>query len=118
MKIYFCPECGGYTLGPASSCDECQAELPSDSWADVTEEELQQLEYADDFVIPSGLPAWEYDVVKFKTDLEEGGPVYTSNLLKRMGDKGWELVDITTLDGQGNKYGIFKRAWEEGYQER
>ena len=118
MKIYFCPECGGYSLGPASSCDECQSELPGDSWAEVTEEELQQLEYADDFILPSGLPSWEYDVIKFKTDLEEGGRVYTSNLLKRMGDKGWELVDITTLDGQGNKYGIFKRAWDDEYQDR
>ena len=50
MKIFFCPECGGYSLGPASNCDECQSELPEDSWAEVTEEELQQLEYVEDFI--------------------------------------------------------------------
>ena len=118
MKIFFCPECGGYSLGPASSCDECQSELPSDSWAEVTEEELQQLEYADDFILPSGLPSWEYDVVKFKTDSKKDGMNYTSNLLRRMGDKGWELVDITTLDAYEGQYGIFKRPWDDDYQGR
>ena len=118
MKIFFCPECGGYSLGPASSCDECQAELPEDSWAEVTEEELQQLEYVDDFHLPSGLPTWEYDVVKLKSDADEGGLNYTTTLLKKMGDKGWELVNITPLsDKDGPRYGIFKRVWEEESEE-
>ena len=110
MKIFFCPECGGYSLGPASSCDECQAELPEDSWAEVTEEELQQLEYVDDFHLPSGLPTWEYDVVKLKPDADPSQ--------KKMGDKGWELVNITPLsDENGPRYGIFKRVWEEESEE-
>jgi hypothetical protein len=118
MKIFFCPECGGYSLGPASSCDECQAELPEDSWAEVTEEELQQLEYVDDFHLPSSLPTWEYDVVKLKPDADEGGLSYTTTLLKKMGDKGWELVNITPLsDENGSRYGIFKRVWEEESEE-
>ena len=83
MRIYFCPECGGYSLGPATSCDECQAELPEDSWADITEEELQQLEYVEDFDLPHGISTWEYDVVRLKTDTEEGGLRYTTGLLKR-----------------------------------
>ena len=112
MKIFFCPECGGYSLGPASACDECQTPLPEDSWAEVTEEELQQLQYVDDFDLTSDIPAWEYDVVKLKTDESEGGINYTTILLKKMGDKGWELVNITPLgDGNGPRYGIFKRVW-------
>ena len=118
MRIYFCPECGGYSMGPASSCDECQAELPEDSWADITEEELQQLEYVEDFDLPPGIPTWEYDVVRLKTDTKEGGLRYTTGLLKRMGDKGWELVNITPLgDKDGPRYGIFKRVWDESHAE-
>jgi hypothetical protein len=32
-----------------------------------------------------------------------------------MGDKGWELVNITPLANQkdGPQYGVFKRVWEE-----
>ena len=112
MKIFFCPECGGYYLGPATACDECQTPLPEDSWAEVTEEELQQLQYVDDFDLASDLPAWEYDVVKLKTDESEGGINYTTILLKKMGDKGWELVNITPLgDRDGPRYAIFKRVW-------
>ena len=48
MKIYFCPDCGGYSLGPASACDECQQPLPEDSWAEVTEEELQKVKWKPD----------------------------------------------------------------------
>ena len=115
MKIFFCPECGGYTLGPASSCDECQADLPGDSWAEVTEEELQQLQYAEDFHLPSGIPGWEYDVIKFKSDgLDEGGVSYSASLLKKMGDSGWELIDITSFGNKNDqKYGVFKRPWED-----
>ncbi len=115
MKIFFCPECGGYSLGPATKCDECQADLPEDSWAEVTEEELQQLEYVEDFHLPADISTWEYDVVKLKSDAEEGGLSYTTSLLKKMGDKGWELVNITPLSNHkdGPKYGVFKRVWEE-----
>ena len=35
-----------------------------------------------------------------------------------MGDKGWELVNITPLgDKDGPRYGIFKRVWDEGHVE-
>ena len=68
MKIFFCPECGGYTLGPASNCDECQSELPEDSWAEVTEEELQQLEYVDDFHTPLiSTPSTRIEPLSFST---------------------------------------------------
>ena len=114
MKIFFCPECGGYSLGPASSCDECQADLPEDSWAEVTEEELQQLQYVEDFHLPEDSPSWEYDVMKLKSDdSSEGGISYTTALLKRMGESGWELVDITSFNNSDNKYAVFKRIWED-----
>ena len=113
MKIYFCPDCGGYTLGPASACDECQRPLPEDSWAEVTEEELQQLEYAEDFDIPSTVSAWEYDVVKLKSDSDSGGVDYSTAVLKGMGEKGLELVNITPLGSSDEpRYGIFKRGYE------
>ena len=115
MKIYFCPECGGYSLGPASSCDECQSDLPEDSWAEVTEEELQQLQYVEDFHLPEDSPVWEYDVIKLKSDdSSESGISYTTALLKRMGDTGWELVDITSFSNNSDhKYAVFKRIWED-----
>ena len=56
--------------------------------------------------------------MKFKTDSKEDGMMYTANLLRRMGDKGWELVDITTLDGNEGQYGVFKRPWDDDYQGR
>ena len=113
MKIYFCPDCGGYTLGPASACDECQRPLPEDSWAEVTEEELQQLEYAEDFDVPSTASVWEYDVVKLKSESDSGGVDYSTALLKVMGEKGWELVNITPLGSSDEpRYGIFKRGYE------
>ena len=81
----------------------------------MTEEELQQLEYVEDFHPPSGLPTWEYDAIKLKSDSDKGGLEYTTVLLKRMGDKGWELVNITSLGSEEDqKYAVFKRVWEEG----
>lgn len=114
MKIFFCPECGGYSLGPASSCDECQAALPEDSWAEVTEEELQQLQYIEDFHLPEGVPMWEYDVIKLQSDDRDGRAMfYTTTLLKKMGDTGWELIEIIPLSNNSNsKYAVFKRPWE------
>ena len=86
-------------------------------WAEVSEEELRQLEYAEEFDYPVGLPSWEYEVVKLRSDDEFGGLIYTSELLNLMGDKGWELVDIVSLDDKENsRYGIFKRSWEAGYE--
>ncbi len=118
MKIYFCQECGAYTIGPAAVCEECQAELPSDGWAEVTEEELNQLEYIEDLELPPGIPTWEYDVIKLKSDAEPGGLQYTTEVLNRMGEKGWELVNIVPLgDKNGPRYGVFKRSWEGEFEE-
>ena len=59
-----------------------------------------------------------YDAIKLKSDSEQGGLEYTTALLKRMGDKGWELVNITSLGAaDGQKYAVFKRVWEEGSHE-
>lgn len=118
MRIFFCPDCGGYSVGPATICDECHAPLPDDSWADITEEDLQQLDYVEEFELPPGVPTWEYDVVKLKTDAVNGGARYTTEILKRMGEKGWELVNIVPLgDKDGPRYGVFKRSWEDEYDE-
>ncbi len=117
MRIYFCTECGAYSIGPASACEECQTELAEDSWAEITDDELHTLEYIDEFDLPPGLPVWEYDVVRLKSDGEPGGLNFTSELLNRMGDKGWELVDIYPLgDKDGPRYGIFKRSWSGDYE--
>ncbi len=43
MIIYFCSDCGAYSVGPASNCEECQAELPDDNWTEINDEEFQQL---------------------------------------------------------------------------
>ncbi len=118
MRIFFCTDCGGYSLGPAEICDECHAELSEDGWADITEEDLQQLDYVDEFDLPPGVPTWEYDVVKLKTDNVAGGAKYTSEILRRMGETGWELVNIVPLghdDGSG--YGVFKRSWEREFED-
>ena len=118
MRINFCPECGAYSVGPVLVCGECQADLPEESWAEITEEELHQLEYIDEFDLPPGLPRWEYDVVKLKSDADAGGVKYTSELLGRMGEKGWELVSVVPLgSGQGPRYGVFKRSWDGDYEE-
>ena len=112
MKIYFCQECGEYTLGPTFVCEGCHSNIPDDSWAEVTEEELSQLDYVNEFDFPPGLPSWEYDVVRLKSDSEAGGLNYTTELLNRMGEKGWELVNIVPLGvTEGPRYGVFKRSW-------
>ena len=118
MKIYFCPECGAYTIGPASTCDECRSELPEDGWAEATAEELHQLEYVHGLDLHPGLPTWEYDVVRLKSDADPGGVNYTTEILKRMGEKGWELVSIVPLaDRDGPRYGVFKRSWGGDHEE-
>ena len=118
MKIFFCPKCGAYAYGIASVCEECHEPIPEDSWADVTDEEIHQLEYVEEFDLPPGLPVWEYDVVRLKSDAEEGGVSYTNQLMNRMGDKGWELVNIVPLgDKNGPRFGVFKRCWIEQFEE-
>ena len=49
---------------------------------------------------------------------DAGGLNYTAALLKRMGDKGWELVNIVPLgDKEGPRYGVFKRSWLSDFEE-
>ena len=116
MKIHYCRECGAYSIGPVTVCEECRADLAEDSWAEITEQELHQLEYVDEFDLAPGIPAWEYEVVRFKSDADPGGLAYTNDLLNRMGEKGWELVSIVPLgDGDGPRYGVFKRSWDGAY---
>ena len=92
--------------------------LPEDSWDEVAEEELHQLEYIDSLEIPPGLPSWEYDVVKLRAGSDGNGLVYYSEVLNRMGDKGWELVSIIPpSDGEVAQYGVFKRSWTPEYGE-
>lgn len=118
MKIYFCPECGSYSNAPDAYCEECHTQLPEDSWAELSEEEIHQLEYVDEFDLAPGLLTWEYEVVKLKSDAEAGGFDYTTVLLNRMGEKGWELVNITPLgDVDGPRYAVFKRAWASEYDD-
>ena len=118
MRIFFCPECGGYSLGPASHCDECQSPLPEDSWAEVSEEELTQLEYIDDFELPPGLPSWEYDVVRLKSSADDDCVRYSNQVLNRMGESGWELVSIVPLAKEGGpNFAVFKRSWIPDYEE-
>ena len=118
MKIHYCRECGAYSIGPVTVCEECRADLSEDSWAEVTQDELRQLQYVDSFDLAPELPAWEYEVVRLKSDAEEGGVTYTEDLLNRMGEKGWELVNIVPLgDRDGPRYGVFKRAWDGAYGE-
>ena len=75
----------------------------------MTEEEVTQLEYVEEFDLTPGLPVWEYEVVKVKSDAEPGGFDYTTQLLNRMGENGWELVNITPLgDKDGPRYGVFQ----------
>ena len=118
MIIYFCSDCGAYSVGPVSNCEECQAELPDDNWTEINDEEFRQLEYIDEFDLPPGLPTWEYDVIRLKSDAEAGGLEYTNELLNRMGERGWELVSIVPLaDQDGPRYGVFKRSWISDYDE-
>ena len=118
MRIFFCPECGAYSKVPASQCDRCQAAVPEDSWDEVSEEELHQLEYIHEHELPPGLPSWEYDVVRLRSGADGSGMVYNSEVLNRMGDKGWELVSILTPgEGETAQYGVFKRSWTPEYEE-
>jgi hypothetical protein len=118
MRIFFCPECGGYSLGPASHCDECQFPLPEDSWAEVSEEELTQLEYIDDFELPPGLPSFEYDVIRLKSTDDDDAVRYSNQVLNRMGESGWELVSIVPLAGEDQpNFAVFKRSWISEYEE-
>ena len=114
MKIFFCPECGGYTLWPSEVCDECLAKLPPDSWVEITEEELQQLEYIDEFEPGENIPTWEYEVLKLKSDSVDSSREYNKALLNGMGEKGWELVRITSMgDPISDNFGVFKRSWSD-----
>ncbi len=116
MKIYFCPECGAYDFGEGEICIDCHEPIPLDSWADVSEEELGELEYAEEFELPPGMPSWEYEVVRLEIVAEDDKREYTSHLLNSMGSKGWELVSIEALGRSSNtRYGVFKRAWLEDY---
>ena len=91
MKIYFCPECGAYDFSDGSTCVDCDEPIPSDCWADVTEEEIAELDYAEEFELPPGLPSWEYEVVRLEKVAEDDKLKYTMHLLNSMGDKhrGW-----------------------------
>ena len=100
MKIYFCPECGAYDLNYTDVCHECREPLPEGSWAEVSDEDLTQLDYVEEFDTVDGMPGWEYEVIKLKgssnghgaddqVDLEQTR-VYNEHLLNRMGDKGWD----------------------------
>ncbi len=116
MKIYFCPECGSYDLGDGSVCGDCDEPIPTDSWADLTEEEIADLDYAYGFELPPGLPSWEYEVVRLEVVAEDDRQQYTMRLLNSMGDKGWELVSIGALGRNDDRhYGVFKRAWLEDF---
>ena len=114
MKIFFCPECGGYSLWPSEVCDECLAKVPADSCVEITEEELQQLEYIDEFEPGENIPTWEYEVLKLKSDSLESSREYNKTLLNGMGEKGWELVRITSMgDSKSDNFGVFKRSWSD-----
>ena len=116
MKIYFCPDCGAYDFGAGDLCVDCDEPIPHDNWTDVSEEELAELDYADEFDLPPGLPSWEYEVMRLDTIAEDDRQHYTIQLLNSMGDKGWELVSIGALGrNDDSQYGVFKRAWLEDF---
>ena len=116
VKIFFCPECGAYDFDDGEVCIDCDEPIPADSWADVSEEELAELDYADEFELPPGLPSWEYEVVRLETIAEDDKQQFAMQLLNKMGSNGWELVSIEAV-GQSNdrQYGVFKRAWVEDF---
>jgi hypothetical protein len=128
MKIYFCAECGAYDFVYTDACSECQEPIPEDSWSDLPDEDLTQLDYIEEFDLPNCIPGWEYEVIRL-TSFAEGQAasdeaaqdqtrIFTEHLLNRMGDKGWELVNIVPLDGKdGPSYGVFKRAWLDEFEE-
>lgn len=114
MKVYFCPECGAYDFGADTVFCDCEEPIPSDGWSDMTEEELAELDYIEEFELPPGLPSWEYEVVRIKTTSEDDRLDYTLHMLNSMGDRGWELVNIVPLGSNAAiNYGVFKRAWIE-----
>ena len=116
MKIYFCPDCGAYDFGAGDLCVDCDEPIPYDNWTDVSEEELAELDYADEFDLPPGLPSWEYEVMRLDSVAEDDRQYYTMQLLNSMGDKGWELVSIGALGrNDDSQYGVFKRAWLEDF---
>ena len=110
MRIIFCSECGEYSLDPATKCDICDSSLPEDGWAEVSGEDLVQLDYVDGMEYESHLPIWEYEVIKLNTRAD--AVKYNTELLNRMGDAGWELVSVEpSSDSDSVRFGIFKRAW-------
>lgn len=114
MKIYFCPECGTYDIDSGTVCEDCDQPIPTDSWAELSDEDLAQLDYAEEFELPPGLPSWEYEVMRLKAVSEDERLDYTTHLLSHMGDKGWELISIVPMgESTGAHYGVFKRAWLE-----
>lgn len=116
MKIFFCPECGAYDIGLGSVCADCEEPIPHDSWDDIAEDELAELDYIEEFELPPGLPSWEYEVIRLKAVAEDDRLDYTNHLLNTMGDRGWELVSIVPMGkNQSTNYGIFKRAWMEDF---
>ena len=118
MKIYFCLECGGYSLEPATTCVDCQTPLAENGGIDISEQELAQLQYIDEFELPPGLPAWEYDVIRLKPCETDSAVSYVDKLLNRMGQSGWELVNIVSLTSEDDpNFGVFKRSWIPDFEE-
>ena len=111
MKVYFCPECGAYDFGAGMVCEDCAEPIPTDGWIDLSEDELAELDYVEEFELPPGLPSWEYEVMRLEAVVDDKLD-YTTRLLNSMGSKGWELISIETL-GKGAHYGVFKRGWLE-----
>ncbi len=110
MRIIFCSECGEYSLDPATKCDICDSSLPEDGWAEVSEDDLVQLDYVDDMEYESHLPIWEYEVIRLNARAD--AVKYNTELLNRMGDAGWELVSVEpSSDSESVRFGVFKRAW-------
>ena len=110
MRIIFCSECGEYSLDPATKCDICDSSLPEDGWAEVSEDDLVQLDYVDEMEYEPNLPIWEYDVIRL--NVRADAVKYNAELLNRMGDAGWELVSVeSSSDSDSVRFGIFKRAW-------
>lgn len=110
MRIIFCGECGEYSLESATKCDICDSSLDEDGWAEVSDDDLIQLDYIDDMEYDSGLPVWEYEVVRLNPSSDALN--YNAELLNRMGELGWELVAVESHDDSpGARYGVFKRCW-------
>lgn len=118
MKIYFCPECGSYSLEPATNCHDCQTQLTESSGVEISEEELAQFHYIDEFELPPGLAPWEYDVIRLNLGETTSNMSYIDQLLNRMGQSGWELVSIVSLTVKDEpKFAVFKRSWIPDFEE-